>query len=80
LKSCKIPLPPPAAVKKSKHGEIGGASHVRERLFPPPVEIFSQLAFSKEGKRESSIESSKSSPPFEKGRTGGISGKAFSKR
>jgi hypothetical protein len=32
----------------------------------------------KEGK-EFSIDS-KSSPPFEKGRTGGISGKAFSKR
>jgi hypothetical protein len=29
---------------------------------------------------ESSIEIPKGSPPFEKGRTGGISGKAFSKR
>ena len=34
-----------------------------------------------EGKEESSTAyAEKSSPPFEKGRTGGISGKAFSKR
>jgi hypothetical protein len=49
-------------------------------VFPIPVEFFHSFPFPKEEKAESSIESPKSSPPFEKGGTGGISGKAFLKR
>jgi hypothetical protein len=41
--------------------------------------IFLHPSFPKGEEAKPSIEFSKSSPPFEKGRTGGISGKAFSK-
>jgi len=47
----------------------------------PPFNFFTASLFQRGKKRkESSIESPKSSPPFEKGRTGGIFGKAFLKR
>ena len=52
-----------------------------ERLFPPSIDFFHRFPFSRGGKTEEFfIESLKSSPPFEKGRPGGISGKAVSKR
>ena len=78
MKSRKILLHRPEAVKKFRDWKIGEPN--QEKLFSPPVEFFRSFPFSKGEKAESAIESPKSSPPFEKGRTGEISGKAFSKR
>jgi hypothetical protein len=65
-------------VKKFRDWEIGDPN--QEKLFPRPVESFHSLSFPRGEKAKPSLEISKSSPPFEKGRTGGIFGKAFSKR
>ena len=55
-----------------------------ELLFTLAKRLMAQLnseSSSPKGERlESSFEFSKSSPPFEKGRTGGISGRIFSRR
>jgi len=36
----RIPLHQTEAVKKFRHREIEGPNHVREMLFPPPMEFF----------------------------------------
>jgi hypothetical protein len=85
LKSHDIPLHPPEAVKK--YGGFGEWEAVPspgdgKRVFwLPDLNFFTASLFQRGKKRkEFSIDFPKNSPPFGKGRTGGISGKTFSKR
>ena len=51
------------------------------KAYAPPLNFFTPSLFQRGKKwKEFSLEIPQSSPPFEKRRTGGISGKAFSKR
>jgi hypothetical protein len=88
VKICKvppeIPLDPPEAVKKNPgSGELEGLGMPGEgatkEAFASFHSIFSQLPFFKGGNPTTFIcIYQERSPPFEKGRAGGISGKAFS--
>jgi hypothetical protein len=80
-----------AEVEEVLHGHLSPAGFWRREFAPSPgnkrafslaqFEIFHSFPFSKGEKAEGILHRiPQSSPPFEKGRTGGMSGKAFSKR
>jgi hypothetical protein len=59
----------------------GGEKKPKERRpWPLSVQFFHSFPFPKGEETEFSIGFPRSSPPFEKGRPGGVSGGAFSKR